>query len=103
MELVNTINGATLVLYSNQLLLISRNFYTVRTGFAQIFLFGDMVSGNWKAVCFKRWRKRKDIKFPPFRLFVSVYPHVGTGNLAGVCYFGCIGRTRSSILDVIPP
>ena len=43
MELVNTINGYLWSYILIGLLLISGIFYTVRTGFAQIFLFVDMV------------------------------------------------------------
>lgn len=77
MELVNIINGYLWSYVLIGLLLISGIFYTIRTGFAQIFLFGDMVrlvTGKLSAL--KDGEKEKDIKFPPFKLFVSVYPRM---------------------------
>src|SRR3712207_8430103 len=82
MELVNTINGYLWSYILIGLLLISGIFYTVRTGFAQIFLFGDMlklVTGKLSAL--KDGEKKEENQVSAFQAFcISVSSHVGTGK-----------------------
>ena len=93
MELVNTINGYLWSYILIGLLLISGIFYTIRTGFAQIFLFGDMVrlvTGKLSAL--KDGEKREGHQVSAFQAFcISVSSHVGTGNLAGVAIAVVLG------------
>lgn len=77
MELVNTLNGYLWSYILIGLLLISGIFYTLRTGFAQIFLFGDMlklVTGKLSAL--KDGEKKKQIKFQLSKHFVLAYLHM---------------------------
>src|SRR3712207_3468082 len=93
MELVNTINGYLWSYILIGLLLISGIFCTIRTGFAQIFLFGDMVKlVTGKLSALKDGEKREGHQVSAFQAFcISVSSHVGTGNLAGVAIAVVLG------------
>lgn len=75
------------------LLLLSGLFYTLRTGFAQGRLLGDMVALiTGKLSTLKDGEKKVIGQVTGFQAFcISVASHVGTGNLAGVAIAVSIG------------
>lgn len=93
MEFINNINGYLWSYILIGLLIVSGVFYTVRTGFGQVFLFGDMaklVTGKLSAL--KDGEKREENQISAFQAFcISVSSHVGTGNLAGVAIAVTLG------------
>ena len=75
------------------LLLLSGLFYTLRTGFAQGRLLGDMVALiTGKLSSLKDGEKKIAGQVTGFQAFcIAVASHVGTGNLAGVAIAVSIG------------
>ncbi len=75
------------------LLLLSGLFYTLRTGFAQGRLLGDMVALiTGKLSSLKDGEKKVAGQVTGFQAFcIAVASHVGTGNLAGVAIAVSIG------------
>ena len=70
MAFINSINGYLWSYVLIGLLIASGVFYTLRTGFAQVFLFGDMVkliTGKLSALKRRREKSRKsNFSFPSF-------------------------------------
>lgn len=93
MAFINSINGYLWSYVLIGLLIASGVFYTLRTGFAQVFLFGDMVkliTGKLSAL--KDGEKKAENQISAFQAFcISVSSHVGTGNLAGVAIAVVLG------------
>lgn len=75
------------------LLILSGLFYTIRTGFAQGRLLGDMVALiTGKLSSLKDGEKKVAGQVTGFQAFcIAVASHVGTGNLAGVAIAVTIG------------
>ena len=75
------------------LLILSGLFYTIRTGFAQGRLLGDMVALiTGKLSSLKDGEKKVAGQVTGFQAFcIAVASHVGTGNLAGVAIAVVIG------------
>ena len=75
------------------LLLLSGLFYTLRTGFAQGRLLGDMVALiTGKLSSLKDGEKKIAGQVTGFQAFcIAVASHVGTGNLAGVAIAVVVG------------
>ena len=75
------------------LLLLSGLFYTLRTGFAQGRLLGDMVALiTGKLSSLRDGEKKIAGQVTGFQAFcIAVASHVGTGNLAGVAIAVSIG------------
>ena len=97
MDLLNSIIGQiNNVLWSYvliALLILSGLFYTIRTGFAQGRLLGDMVALiTGKLSSLKDGEKKVAGQVTGFQAFcIAVASHVGTGNLAGVAIAVVIG------------
>ena len=97
MDLLNSIIGQiNTVLWSYvliALLILSGLFYTIRTGFAQGRLLGDMVALiTGKLSSLKDGEKKVAGQVTGFQAFcIAVASHVGTGNLAGVAIAVVIG------------
>lgn len=97
MELLNSIVGQiNTVLWSYvliALLILSGLFYTVRTGFAQGRLLGDMVALiTGKLSSLRDGEKKVAGQVTGFQAFcIAVASHVGTGNLAGVAIAVAVG------------
>ena len=97
MDLLNSIIGQiNTVLWSYvliALLILSGLFYTLRTGFAQGRLLGDMVALiTGKLSSLKDGEKKVAGQVTGFQAFcIAVASHVGTGNLAGVAIAVVIG------------
>ena len=75
------------------LLILSGLFYTIRTGFAQGRLLGDMVALiTGKLSSLKDGEKKVAGQVTGFQAFcIAVASHVGTGNLAGVAIAVVVG------------
>jgi len=75
-------------------------YFSVRTGFMQVRLFGEMV----RAIVRPERRDSRDAHvkhISSFQAFViALGSRVGTGNLAGVATAISLGRTRRGVLDV---
>ena len=84
------------------LLILSGLFYTLRTGFAQGRLLGDMVALiTGKLSSLRDGEKKVAGQVTGFQAFcIAVASHVGTGNLAGVAIAVAIWWTWCIILDV---
>ncbi|WP_335983961.1 alanine/glycine:cation symporter family protein [Fusobacterium polymorphum] len=97
MDFLNSIIGQiNTVLWSYvliALLILSGLFYTIRTGFAQGRLLGDMVALiTGKLSSLKDGEKKVAGQVTGFQAFcIAVASHVGTGNLAGVAIAVVIG------------
>ena len=97
MELLNSIVGQiNTVLWSYvliALLILSGLFYTIRTGFAQGRLLGDMVALiTGKLSSLRDGEKKVAGQVTGFQAFcIAVASHVGTGNLAGVAIAVAVG------------
>lgn len=97
MDFLNYIIGQiNMVLWSYvliALLLLSGLFYTLRTGFAQGRLLGDMVALiTGKLSSLKDGEKKIAGQVTGFQAFcIAVASHVGTGNLAGVAIAVVVG------------
>ena len=97
MDFLNSIIGQiNTVLWSYvliALLILSGLFYTLRTGFAQGRLLGDMVALiTGKLSSLKDGEKKVAGQVTGFQAFcIAVASHVGTGNLAGVAIAVVIG------------
>ena len=97
MDFLNSIIGQiNTVLWSYvliALLILSGLFYTLRTGFAQGRLLGDMVALiTGKLSSLKDGEKKVAGQVTGFQAFcIAVASHVGTGNLAGVAIAVAIG------------
>ena len=97
MDLLNSIIGQiNNVLWSYvliALLILSGLFYTIRTGFAQGRLLGDMVALiTGKLSSLRDGEKKVAGQVTGFQAFcIAVASHVGTGNLAGVAIAVVIG------------
>lgn len=93
MAFINSINGYLWSYILIGLLIISGIYYTFRTGFAQVGLFGDMVSLiTGKLSALKDGEKKAENQISAFQAFcISVSSHVGTGNLAGVAIAVVLG------------
>lgn len=97
MDLLNSIVGKiNTVLWSYiliALLILSGLFYTLRTGFAQGRLLGDMVALiTGKLSSLRDGEKKIAGQVTGFQAFcIAVASHVGTGNLAGVAIAVAIG------------
>ena len=97
METLNSIVGQiNTVLWSYvliALLILSGLFYTVRTGFAQGRLLGDMVALiTGKLSSLRDGEKKVAGQVTGFQAFcIAVASHVGTGNLAGVAIAVAVG------------
>jgi len=97
MELLNSIVGQiNTVLWSYvliALLILSGLLYTIRTGFAQGRLLGDMVALiTGKLSSLRDGEKKVAGQVTGFQAFcIAVASHVGTGNLAGVAIAVAVG------------
>ena len=97
MDFLNSIIGqVNTVLWSYvliALLILSGLFYTIRTGFAQGRLLGDMVALiTGKLSSLKDGEKKVAGQVTGFQAFcIAVASHVGTGNLAGVAIAVVVG------------
>ena len=97
MDFLNSIIGQiNTVLWSYvliALLILSGLFYTIRTGFAQGRLLGDMVALiTGKLSSLKDGEKKVAGQVTGFQAFcIAVASHVGTGNLAGVAIAVVVG------------
>ena len=97
METLNSIVGQiNTVLWSYvliALLILSGLFYTIRTGFAQGRLLGDMVALiTGKLSSLRDGEKKVAGQVTGFQAFcIAVASHVGTGNLAGVAIAVAVG------------
>ena len=97
MDFLNSIIGQiNTVLWSYvliALLILSGLFYTLRTGFAQGRLLGDMVALiTGKLSSLKDGEKKVAGQVTGFQAFcIAVASHVGTGNLAGVAIAVVVG------------
>ena len=97
MELLNSIVGQiNNILWSYvliALLILSGLFYTIRTGFAQGRLLGDMVALiTGKLSSLRDGEKKVAGQVTGFQAFcIAVASHVGTGNLAGVAIAVAVG------------
>lgn len=97
MDFLNSIIGQiNTVLWSYvliALLILSGLFYTLRTGFAQGRLLGDMISLiTGKLSSLKDGEKKVSGQVTGFQAFcIAVASHVGTGNLAGVAIAVVVG------------
>ena len=97
METLNSIIGQiNTVLWSYvliALLILSGLFYTIRTGFAQGRLLGDMVALiTGKLSSLRDGEKKVAGQVTGFQAFcIAVASHVGTGNLAGVAIAVAVG------------
>lgn len=97
MDFLNSIIGQiNTVLWSYvliALLILSGLFYTLRTGFAQGRLLGDMISLiTGKLSSLKDGEKKVAGQVTGFQAFcIAVASHVGTGNLAGVAIAVVVG------------
>ena len=97
MDFLNSIIGqVNTVLWSYvliALLILSGLFYTLRTGFAQGRLLGDMVALiTGKLSSLKDGEKKVAGQVTGFQAFcIAVASHVGTGNLAGVAIAVVVG------------
>ena len=97
MDFLNSIIGqVNTVLWSYvliALLILSGLFYTLRTGFAQGRLLGDMVALiTGKLSSLRDGEKKVAGQVTGFQAFcIAVASHVGTGNLAGVAIAVAIG------------
>ena len=97
MDFLNYIIGQiNMVLWSYvliALLLLSGLFYTLRTGFAQGRLLGDMIALiTGKLSSLKDGEKKIAGQVTGFQAFcIAVASHVGTGNLAGVAIAVVVG------------
>ena len=97
MELLNSIVGQiNNILWSYvliALLILSGLLYTIRTGFAQGRLLGDMVALiTGKLSSLKDGEKKVAGQVTGFQAFcIAVASHVGTGNLAGVAIAVAVG------------
>ena len=97
MDFLNSIIGQiNTVLWSYvliALLILSGLFYTIRTGFAQGRLLGDMVALiTGKLSSLKDGEKKVAGQVTGFQAFcIAVASHVGTGNLAGVAIAVAVG------------
>ena len=97
MEFLNSIVGQiNNILWSYvliALLILSGLFYTIRTGFAQGRLLGDMVALiTGKLSSLRDGEKKVAGQVTGFQAFcIAVASHVGTGNLAGVAIAVAVG------------
>lgn len=97
MEFLNSIVGQiNNILWSYvliALLILSGLFYTIRTGFAQGRLLGDMVALiTGKLPSLRDGEKKVAGQVTGFQAFcIAVASHVGTGNLAGVAIAVAVG------------
>ena len=97
METLNSIIGQiNNILWSYvliALLILSGLFYTIRTGFAQGRLLGDMVALiTGKLSSLRDGEKKVAGQVTGFQAFcIAVASHVGTGNLAGVAIAVAVG------------
>ena len=97
MEFLNSIVGQiNTILWSYvliALLILSGLFYTIRTGFAQGRLLGDMVALiTGKLSSLRDGEKKVAGQVTGFQAFcIAVASHVGTGNLAGVAIAVAVG------------
>ena len=97
METLNSIVGQiNTVLWSYvliALLILSGLFYTIRTGFAQGRLLGDMIALiTGKLSSLRDGEKKVAGQVTGFQAFcIAVASHVGTGNLAGVAIAVAVG------------
>ena len=97
METLNSIIGQiNTILWSYvliALLILSGLFYTIRTGFAQGRLLGDMVALiTGKLSSLRDGEKKVAGQVTGFQAFcIAVASHVGTGNLAGVAIAVAVG------------